>query len=59
MLDKSDNGLNGQSERMSDRLPLSPAGSTYIVEVRSYYMKGETGNTVFNSGDYKLSVLVQ
>ena len=59
MIDKSDNGLNGQTERISDRLPLSPAGSTYIVEVRSYYTKGETGNTVFNSGDYKLSVSVQ
>jgi hypothetical protein len=55
MIDKSDTGLNGQSERMSDKLPAS----TYVVEVRSYYTKGETGNPVYNSGDYKLSVSVQ
>src|SRR5262249_10433149 len=55
MIDKSDTGLNGQPERMSDRLP----GATYIVEVRSYYTKGETGNPVYNSGDYRLSVAVQ
>jgi hypothetical protein len=55
MIDKSDMGLNGQPERMSDRLPAA----TYLVEVRSYYTKGETGNPVYDSGDYKLLVAVQ
>ena len=55
VLDRSDRGLNGQSELIS--LPL-PAG-TYVVEVRSYYTKAETGVTVYNSGTYRLSVLVQ
>jgi hypothetical protein len=55
MVDKSDTGLNGQPERISDRLPAA----TYIIEVRSYYTKGETGNPVYNSGDYRLSVAVQ
>jgi hypothetical protein len=55
LIDKSDTGLNGQPERMSDRLPAA----TYVVEVRSYYTKGETGNPVYNSGDYKLLVAVQ
>jgi hypothetical protein len=59
MIDKSDTGLNGQPERISDKLPSNPAGTTYVVEVRSYYTKGETGNPVYNSGDYKLSVSVQ
>jgi hypothetical protein len=54
-IDKSDTGLNGQSERISDRLPAG----TYVIEIRSYYTKGGTGNMVFNSGDYRLSVLVQ
>jgi hypothetical protein len=59
MIDKSDTALNGQPERISDKLPSNPAGTTYVVEVRSYYTKGETGNPVYNSGDYKLSVSVQ
>src|SRR3989441_1445751 len=55
LLDKSDRGLNGQSELISIRLPAG----TYVVDVRSFYLKAETGNFVFNSGDYRLSVAVQ
>jgi hypothetical protein len=55
VLDKSDRGLNGQSEMISIRLPAG----TYVVEIRSFYIKTETGNFVFNSGDYRLSVAVQ
>jgi hypothetical protein len=55
LIDKSDTGLNGQSERISDKLP---AGS-YVVEIRSYYTKGQTGSVVFNSGEYRLSVSAQ
>jgi hypothetical protein len=58
VLYRSDRGLNGQSELISVGLPVGlPA--TYIIEIRSYYTKAETGGTVFNSGDYRLSVLVQ
>lgn len=55
MLDRSDRGLNGQSELISYRLPAG----TYVVEVRSFYTKAETGELAFNSGQYRLSVLVQ
>ena len=55
LLDRSDRGLNGQSELISIRVPAG----TYIVEIRSFYLKAETGNFVFNSGDYRLSVAVQ
>ncbi len=55
ILDRSDRGLNGQSELISVRLPAG----TYVVEVRSYYTKAETGGTIYNSGTYRLSVLVQ
>ncbi|HYR43084.1 MAG TPA: DUF5719 family protein [Terriglobia bacterium] len=55
LLDRSDRGLNGQSELISLRVPAG----TYVVEVRSFYLKAETGNFVFNSGDYRLSVAVQ
>jgi hypothetical protein len=47
--------LNGQSELISLSLPAN----TYVVEVRSYYTKAETGGLVFNSGRYRLSVAVQ
>ena len=56
VLGKSDRGLNGQAELTS--VPALPAG-TYVVEIRSFYIKAETGNFVFNSGDYRLSVAVQ
>ena len=55
LLDRSDRGLNGQSELISLRIP---AGA-YVVEVRSYYTKAETKGLVFNSGRYRLSVTVQ
>jgi hypothetical protein len=55
VIDKSDSGLNGQSERIATRLP---AGA-YIVEIRSFYTKAETGGFIFNSGQYRLSVSVQ
>jgi len=55
MLDRSDRGLNGQSELISDRLPAA----TYVIEIRSFYTKAETSGYVFNSGQYRLSVSVQ
>ena len=55
LLDRSDRGLNGQSELISIRLPAG----TYVVEVRGFYVKAESGNLVFNSGDYRLTVAVQ
>jgi hypothetical protein len=55
LLDRSDRGLNGQSELISLSIP---AGS-YVIEVRSYYTRAETGGVVFNSGRYRLSVAVQ
>jgi hypothetical protein len=54
-LSRSDSGLNGQSELISMRL----REGTYVIEIRSYYTKGETGGVVFNSGQYRLSVAVQ
>ena len=56
VLDRSDRGLNGQSELIAQ--PRLPAG-TYVVEIRSFYTKAETGGFVFNSGQYRLSVSVQ
>ena len=55
LMDRSDRGLNGQSELIPIKLPAG----TYVVEVRSYYTKAETGSLVFNSGQYRLTVLVQ
>ncbi|MBI4472495.1 MAG: PPC domain-containing protein [Acidobacteria bacterium] len=55
VLTRSDAGLNGQSELISVRLPAG----VYFLEVRSFYTKAETGELVFNSGQYRLSVLVQ
>ena len=52
MLERSSRGVNGQPEFMSTRLPAG----TYIVVVRSYYLKPETKNFVFKSGDYRLTV---
>jgi hypothetical protein len=52
LLEKSNKGSNGQSSSISARL----AAGTYIVEVRSFYMKPESRNFVFNSGEYRLSV---
>jgi len=55
VVNRSDRGLNGQSELISSPL----AAGTYVVEIRSYYTKVETNSVVFNSGNYRLSILVQ
>ena len=55
MIDGSDRGLNGQSELITRRL----AAGAYVIEIRSYYIKAETNVTVFNSGDYRLSLIAQ
>ena len=55
VVNRSDRGLNGQSELISTPLPAG----TYVVEVRSYYTKVETNTVVFNSGNYRLNILVQ
>jgi hypothetical protein len=52
---QSDSGLNGQSERIATRLPAG----TYVIEIRSFYMRAETGGYVFNSGSYRLSLAIQ
>ena len=52
VLEKSNRGLNGQSESISARL----SAGTYVVEVRSFHMKPENKNFVFNSGEYRLNV---
>jgi len=55
VIDRSDSGLNGQSERIA----LNLAAGTYVLEIRSFYTRAETGGFVFNSGQYKLNVTVQ
>src|SRR5215813_13320099 len=55
IIERSENGFNGQSERVSLKIPEG----TYVVEIRSYYTRAETGGFVFNSGQYRLSVSVQ
>ena len=55
LVNRSDRGLNGQSELISTPL----AAGTYVVEIRSYYTKVETNTVVFNSGNYRLNILVQ
>jgi hypothetical protein len=54
-ISKSDTGLNGQGERIGANL----AAGTYVVEIRSFYTKAERGGSVFNSGQYRLSVSAQ
>jgi len=51
----SDGGKNGESELIPAILPPG----TYIVEVRSYYDRGDTKKGVFNSGTYRLIVRTQ
>ena len=51
----SDGGKNGESELIPVVLPAG----TYIVEVRSYYDRGDTKKGVFNSGTYRLIVRTQ
>jgi len=55
VIDRSDSGLNGQTERIALRLPAG----TYVVEIRSFYTRAETGGYVYNSGQYRLNVSVQ
>jgi len=55
VIDRSDSGLNGQSERIARSL----SDGTYIIEIRSFYTRAETGGFVFNSGQYRISVSVQ
>jgi len=50
---RSDRGLDGQSELISTFLPAG----RYVVEVRSFYTQASTGNLVFNSGQYRLTIL--
>jgi len=52
---RSDQGLNGQSELISTRLP---AGE-FVIEVRSYYSQAGSGAIVFNSGRYRLTLIGQ
>ena len=52
VISKSNTGMNGKSESIFARL----SAGTYVVEVRSFYMKPENRNLVFNSGEYRLSV---
>jgi hypothetical protein len=59
VLERSDRGLNGQSELVSVRLPATSPAATYVVEIRSFYTKAETVGFVFNSGQYRLAVSVQ
>jgi hypothetical protein len=55
LIGRSDRGLNGQSEMIS--MPIS-AGS-YVIEIRSFYTKTETSTVIYNSGQYRLSVVVR
>ena len=38
---------------------LTLAAGTYMVEVRSFYKDAGTGNVVYNSGNYSLTVKTQ
>jgi hypothetical protein len=49
---ESDIGFNGDGEVIT--MPL--AAGTYFIEVRSFYISGETNAMVYNSGLYRLSV---
>ena len=55
IMERSDSGSNGQSERIALKIPEG----TYVVEIRSYYTRAETGGFVYNSGQYRLSVSIQ
>ena len=49
---RSDRGLNGQSELISTFLPEG----SYVIEIRSFYTLGQTGQLIFNSGAYQLQI---
>jgi hypothetical protein len=53
IVERSDRGLNGQSELISTEL----RAGTYVIEVRSYYTLASTNTIVYNSGAYRLRLL--
>ncbi len=53
IVERSDGGLNGQSELISTQL----RPGTYVIEVRSYYTLGSANTIVYNSGAYRIRVL--
>ena len=55
LLALSDRGLNGESEL----IPIILTAGSYVVEVRSYYDRGDTKKGVFNSGTYRVFVRTQ
>ena len=55
IIERSDRGLNGQSELISTQL----GAGAYVIEVRSYYNRAGAATTVFNSGRYKMSLQIQ
>jgi len=55
-LDLSDRNLNGQPELIAG-VRLGPG--TYYIEVRSFYTNAQTNTISFNSGEYRLTVLMQ
>jgi hypothetical protein len=55
LIERSDRGLNGQSELITAKIPAG----TYAIEIRSYYTKAETNSLVFNSGRYRLNIILQ
>jgi len=52
LVDFADQGFNGESQL----LVVSVPPGDYMVEVRSYYGRADTGETVFNSATYQLIV---
>ena len=52
ILEQADDALNGGVETISTTL----VPGTYFIEVRSFYTRKDTGNPVFNSGGYRLTV---
>jgi hypothetical protein len=50
----ADRGLSGQSQL----LPVVLDPGSYVVEVRTYYLNGDTNMTVYNSGTYRLTIVM-
>jgi hypothetical protein len=50
----ADRGLNGQSQL----IPAILDPGTYVVEVRTYYINDDTNQNVYNSGTYRLIVMM-
>lgn len=53
IVERSDRGLNGQSELISTEL----RPGTYVIEVRSYYTIAFVNTIVYNSGAYRIRVV--